>query len=220
MAESLCDQAMEAAPDIALGLLPSDEAARLSAHSQHCDSCRAEIESYDAVARGLADLVPGTEPPLGFDRRVLAKLAIGPSDDLRAGPRHRRRYAVATLAAAAVAAIAALGGWSASHSTGPEHYPKAISAVFHQGGRQIGELSLYRSKGGWWLSVDVHGAGGSGMVTCEMTGTDGSIHRLGSFDLVKGNGSWEVPDPGGPAGISGAILVQQGGLVLASASFR
>ena len=75
----------------------------------------------DSVSTRLIELVPGTEPPLGFDRRVLARVRQsrpGPTGGL---VRRRPLFAAAAGAAAVVALVFGSLGWFAGrnddHST-------------------------------------------------------------------------------------------------------
>jgi hypothetical protein len=177
------------------------------------------------VATRLVELVPGTEPPLGFDKRVLARVR-----DVPAGSRsHRfgrlrvgRARLLAGIAAVAAAAALVFGsvGWlmgHSAHSSSSSHRPLA-DAAFHQDGRDVGEVYAYRDDP-MWLTMTVHGVRGGPRVTCELVATDGRLTELGSFDLVDGMGSWGAPDPGGLAHIAGARLVDSRGQVLATATF-
>jgi hypothetical protein len=68
--------------------------------------------------------------------------------------------------------------------------------------------------------MTVDGATGAERVTCELVGKDGSITRLGTFDLVGGSGSWGAPDRAGLTGMVEARLVGADGQVIATAVFR
>jgi hypothetical protein len=173
-----------------------------------------------SVGARLPDLVPGTEPPLGFDRRVLARVgqAGGPRQSRWVGRRARLLTGVASVAAAAALIFGSLG-WFAGRTTAHRPPPATLTAHFLQGTRDVGEV--YASGGNPpWLRMEVHGATGTEKVTCELLSTNGTVMRLGSFDLVGGSGSWGAPDGTGPTGVSGVRLVGSGGQVIATALFR
>ena len=88
MSDFTCAQVNEAAAEFALGILAPDERESVEAHLQRCPTCRLEVESMQSVGTQLLDLVPGTEPPLGFDRRVLSRVKPAPPD----GYLWRRRH--------------------------------------------------------------------------------------------------------------------------------
>jgi hypothetical protein len=218
-----CDQARDAAAEYALDILESGPRSELAAHLLRCPACRAEVEALSGVATRLIELVPGTEPPLGFDRRVMARVQnIKPS--LRSGRISRlqvRRPRLATGIAALVAAAAIVFGpigWFMGHSSHSSSPRRLTDAAFQQGSRNVGELDAYGDHP-MWLTMTVHGVQGGPRVTCELVATGGKITPLGSFDLVDGSGSWGAPDPAGLAGVTGARLVDGNGHVLATATF-
>ncbi len=71
MHEMTCLEVNESVPEFTLGILTPDEHDSVAAHLRACPACRLEVESMQSVSEQLLDLIPGTEPPLGFDRRVL-----------------------------------------------------------------------------------------------------------------------------------------------------
>jgi predicted anti-sigma-YlaC factor YlaD len=92
------------------GLLPGDEAVRVTAHLRSCDSCRAEADAFRAVFASLEDL-PLEDVPPRLESRILD--AVLPS-------RRRRRWVrtagwayAGSLAAcvAAGAAVSAAPAW-------------------------------------------------------------------------------------------------------------
>ena len=95
MTELTCAQVSEVSGEFALRILPDEQRAAVAAHLLRCPHCRREVDQMTAIGNQLLELLPGTEPPLGFDRRVLARIR----------PRHRRPF----LAAAAAGAAAAIG---------------------------------------------------------------------------------------------------------------
>ena len=228
MTDLTCTEVRNASAEYALDILEPHQRSALAAHLLRCPTCRAEVESMNGVATRLLELVPGTEPPLGFDRRVLARVrdlspAPGPSRWIGGRERHgshrrpRLLVAVAAVAAAAALVFGSLG-WFMGHSG---HYTSnrvLAEAAFHQGPREVGSVYVYRGNPEW-LDMTVSGVKGAPKVTCELIGADGSRVRLGSFDLVGGSGSWGAPDRWGLTGITGAALVGSDGRVIATATF-
>ena len=214
MAESNCDVAGESLAELALGTLRGDELITVSAHVEHCNDCRREVTAMLPVASQLLELIPGTEPPLGFDRRVLSRV-----EQAERGPgRFARRRTVITAVAAAVAVIVGVSTWLAVPGGASHRQNRAqVAADFVQRGRDVGKIEAHGTP--LWLTVTVRGTGISGPVTCEVVHDDGSVTTMGSFDLVGGSGTWSTPDPGGMAHVARAELVDPAGDVVAVASF-
>jgi hypothetical protein len=217
MTSPTCAEVRDQAAEFALDILPAEERSAMAAHLLRCPECRAEVDAMTAVGSRLLNLVPGTEPPLGFDRRVLAH--VRPAG--RFGPRllvHRSRLAAAVAAAAAaVVLLGASLGWFQGGSSSPQSPKAVLAAAFMQQGRNVGEVYAYANP--TWLSMTVHGVTGVRKVTCELISKDGKVTTVGSFDLANGGGSWGALDRGGLAGITGARLVSGTGQVIATADF-
>jgi len=77
--ELTCAAARRLAPDLALGLLPGAERARLLAHLAGCPSCDALVAELADVADSLLLLAPGADPPPGFESAVLARIDAEPA---------------------------------------------------------------------------------------------------------------------------------------------
>jgi hypothetical protein len=224
MTDLTCARARDAAAEYALDILDADERSALAAHLLRCPSCRAEVDAMSGVATRLIELVPGTEPPLGFDQRVMTRVRdITPTGSRRLVPlRTRRARLLAGIAAVAAAVALVFGsvGWLMGHSSHSASQHTLSDAVFHQGGRDVGEVYVYRdAREPMWLTMKVHDVKGGPAVTCELVAADGRTTPVGSFDLVDGSGSWGAPDPGGLAGITGARLLDRHGRLLATATF-
>lgn len=96
-----CADVREVAPELALGSLAGAERAEALAHIESCARCRAFLGELTDAGDAFTLLVAETEPPAGFEQRVLQALA---------GRRRRGRVRRTALgaAAAAVAAAAAI----------------------------------------------------------------------------------------------------------------
>jgi hypothetical protein len=211
-----CADVRPAAAEYALAILPTEDRHQVTAHLLHCEACRAEVDAMRSVGERLLDLVPGTEPPLGFDRRVLER--VRPSGaGARAGAFARRRpRAVMVGAVAAVAAAVALSLVAVGLGAGARHRPQAVlSAVFWQKGHQVGSVYAYAGHPPW-LSMQVAGSSWTGRVTCEVVGPRGQVTVVGSFDLVGGSGEWGAPDPAGVGQVTAVRLVNSRGVVVAT----
>lgn len=213
MVDPGCTSVRESLAELALGILRGDELREATAHLEHCRDCQREVAGMLPVASQLLELIPGTEPPLGFDRRVLREVAPPDRRTLLIA-RHR---ALLAAVAAAVAAVIGVSGWLAERGTGTSGVHPQLAAALTAQGHDVGSIEAYGRP--LWLKVTVHGAGVSGAVTCEVVHRDGSVTRMGSFDLVSGSGTWSTPDTGNMAGITGARLVDADGHVVAVARF-
>jgi hypothetical protein len=208
--EMTCFEVNESAPEFALGILTPEEQESVGAHLRACPTCRLEVESMQSVSDQLLDLIPGTEPPLGFDRRVLSRVG----SPLK--PARRRFRMIATLAAAAVIAIAATIGADAGRSSHPA--PVLASAVLYHGSERVGQVYV-RGGNPPWIAMTMHSVATDGKITCEVVGTDGSVTKVGTFGFEYGRGSWSTPDPAIRSGLAGVRLVDDHGDVVASARF-
>jgi hypothetical protein len=214
MREMNCSQVQDAAAEFALDVLDPEERSIVAAHLIRCSACRAEVDSMQAAAGRLLDLVPGTEPPLGFDRRVMKRVDS-------AGLRSRRRWrtALVTAAAAVFIVVGATVGVVETNSSHPAT-PHLVSAAFiATGGQQVGEIKLYPAGRPPWVSMAIRGVAVHGPVSCQLIDHDGTVITLGSFALVNGMGSWGAPDRWSTYDMSGARLVDATGQVLARATF-
>ena len=211
MIEISCADVRDSAAEFALDILPSDERAVIAAHMLRCPACRLEIESMENVGTRLLELVPGTEPPLGFDRRVLARVSQ-PQNPLR----RRYRMIVTVAAAAAIAVGATVGSMDAGRSTHPTQH--LLAAALMQGQRSVGEVDITAGSPPW-VSMTVKNTGATGTITCELIGTDGSVTVVGHFELYHGGGSWAARDNATSTGASGIRLVDGQGRVIAAANF-
>ena len=166
MAERTCDEIQEAAAEFALRSLPQPQRGQVDAHLLGCRDCGDEVAALSEIATRLLYIVPGTEPPLGFDRLCW----------LRVNPRRRTR-AVARATAAAVAICLLLAG-TVLDITGRSHpavTPPGLVGIFRENGVPVGTIAA----GGHplWVSVNVRGLAVSGSVPCQLVGGRSSERR-------------------------------------------
>ena len=74
MSSAGCEEFRELEVEFALGILPGRERMAALAHLSRCPACRSEADHLSALCDGLVDLLPGANPPPGFDRAVAAHL--------------------------------------------------------------------------------------------------------------------------------------------------
>ncbi|WP_199791353.1 anti-sigma factor family protein [Streptomyces sp. 142MFCol3.1] len=72
--EVTCEKVREVGTELALGVLPGRERAGAVAHLDECAGCREYVEQLTLVGDGLIGLLPGSEPPVGFEARVAQSL--------------------------------------------------------------------------------------------------------------------------------------------------
>lgn len=221
-----CEQLREIGAELALGLLPATERAEAMDHLELCPACREYVHELTATSDALLDLVPGSEPPVGFEDRVIDRLGLSP------GRRTRRRELRRRLVLAAAAAAAGLafggGGWVLGASVGrpvpvapivsPVH-PRLLTAQLAHAGQSFGQVYLYTGASPWlYMAVDADGH--SGTVHCQLQRADGSIVKVGSFALNhEGYGFWGGPYLAGSSPVTGVRLLNADGSLLASAAF-
>jgi hypothetical protein len=200
-----CMSLREAAPDVALGLLTGEERAVALAHLERCEACRAEVAALAVTADEVLLAAPEATPPAGFDTRVLAGLAehraAGSGAQVtrsagRAG--HRRRVAVAALAAAAIALVVA--GLAAVVARDEPSVPAAATVEMRTGrGRVIGDATLTGSEPAlvtvevpeWEALVDTWGEPPSGSYWLAVETRDGERTLREAPSDGEGDG-WSV----------------------------
>lgn len=210
MTDFTCTEARDLVAEYSLGILEPALTRRMSEHIAGCMACRHEVDETEGVGDQLLDLIPDAEPPLGFDRAVIA--AIGQRPD------RRRRHRVFAGVGALAAAVAAVVGVAVTTLTGQHHVRSLeLTAVFFQGDRPVG--TVYIGGHPAWVNMSVDHAKLTGMVACQLISRNGSVTTIGDFQLVDGSGKWSAPDPAANPQIVGARLIAPDGTVMATASF-
>ena len=205
----------ELAPELALDMLTGYERARAHAHLGTCQQCREYVRSLTGVGDQLLTLVPGVEPPVGFEDRVLAMMGF-PAQRM---PR-RRRWTTLVAAAAVAAVVFSVGGWAVGRlTTSPA--PVAAEMRFAQfrgdSGRQVGQVFTYGGSPSWvYMSVT---NGSATTVTCQLEERDGELVPIGSFPLTGGKGFWGRKVDVDLSTVVGARLVTAQDAVVATATF-
>ncbi|HLN05640.1 MAG TPA: zf-HC2 domain-containing protein [Acidimicrobiales bacterium] len=223
-----CDRYADDLPELELGILTGRERAQALAHVEGCPSCHAEMEQLSLAADSLLEVVPGVEPPLGFEVRLMERL--GMASGLRERVRRQLRLRQFSVVMACVLLLAVgLGvgaGWLVRGGQNPTTGRSAFGtgrggsieteSLLHAG-RTLGNVTLYSGRTAW-LFMTVDDGSWSGKATCEARLVDGKVLQLGTFWLDNGYGAWGVTLPAGTGHILTASVVTDGG-VLASARF-
>ncbi|WP_330350870.1 hypothetical protein [Streptomyces sp. NBC_00582] len=222
-----CQRLQDVAAELALGVLPAQERAAALAHLQHCPACRENVRELARMADELIHLIPGREPPVGFETRVLERIGVPPRPRRRT---LRQRFALG-LAACAAAASLAVGGWavgvtsvSAPSATGPD---RLVSADLTSHSRDVGRVVAHTSRPQWiYMSVDADDLPARartafhGTLTCQIERADGSTTTLGTFSPAAGYAQWGAPYPTGTAPVTQVHLLAADHTVVASATLR
>lgn len=229
-----CEEFASVAAELALGVLTGRERARALAHLDHCDACREDVSQLTSAGEQLLSLLPTSEPPPGFETRVMERIGLAPpapDPEPVAGSRARQRRQrpwlrisrtrrlLAVAAAAAAIVAGGVGGWGL-HGTSTQVAGAPLShADFVSTSHQTaGKIFAYAGNPGWlYMSVDVNS--GTGNVICQVLGRDGRVTTVGSFRLENGYGSWGSAMPAGTGALAGARLLSADGTVLATARF-
>jgi len=216
--------------ELALGILTGRDRALALAHVEGCPACQGEVEQLSLAADSMLEAVPGVEPPLGFETRLMDGLRAGRTGRARLRPgRHLR---LSPLVVGCLLFVAAVGvgtgaGWLARGATkqptpvangfGTEAGGRFETASLLAGGRELGSVTVYSGKKSW-LFMSLYDGSWSGKATCLVRLADGTSIALGTFWLDGGYGAWGVSLPSGTGRIRSASVVTDGG-VLASARF-
>ncbi len=189
-----CQQARDAAPELALGVLAGAERAEVLIHLGHCLPCQAYVAELTEAADALPLVAPEREPPAGFEDRVLATL-----DD---GTRSRRRRWVASIAvAAAAAAILSItivrvidAGSGPSAVQGNVTAPAVMRArmVSDRSGEPVGWAHV---SGGHAVALNVSYGLEGGNYDIEVRPPSGDAVVIGDMTYEGAQGSWAGTSP-------------------------
>lgn len=183
-AESGCIEFKDTVAELAVGALGGGERARAVAHLSACPSCRHEAAELTRVADDLLLLAPETEPPPGFESRVLARLGEHRE--------HRRpaRPGLRMLAAAAALIVAAMGGGVAARVTASDDGPPPVRTALALSASGRSTCRVFVTGGdpaSLVLTLDGP-AGRSSDYVVEAQPAEGKAIPLGRFSLTDGRG--------------------------------
>jgi hypothetical protein len=226
-----CPRLRDIAAEAALGVLPAEERAAALAHLQRCPACLENVRELARTADELLHLIPGREPPPGFESRVLQR--IGLSAPQRRRRTLHRRFALGIAGAAAAAALA-MGGWaigvtsgSAPSAVGTARPDRLLSADLTSHSRDVGRVFAYTGGPNWvYVSVDADDlpararAALDGTLTCQIERADGSTTTIGTFSLAAGYAQWVAPYPAGSPPVTEVHLLAADSSVVASATLH
>jgi hypothetical protein len=217
-----CSQVSDLVAELALGVLDGEARGSALAHIERCAQCRLEVARSTEVVEALVLLTPGSEPPAGFDARVLERLDAARRAS-KPGTRRRRRplsmvLVTTLLAVGAVFLLPALvaGG---DHGT-----PVATATMRTATGDTVGTGFLHRGAPAW-IVVTVPGwlrpgpaPYGSATYTVRIARRDGSSSVVpAAFDA---NGTWASSLTDHAGGVASVAIVDHQGHVWCTGRFR
>lgn len=181
-------------PEFALGTLTGEERAGVLEHLGGCAECRRELQSLVEVGDELLVLAPMAEPPVGFESRVMERLA---SD----APSRRRARRLALFAAALLVAASLAGGgvylFGGSDRELADSYRDTLGVadgryvaarpLLGNDGRDVGYVFGYQGSPSWIFCVVR--AGDDGTYDIEVT-TASDRWVSGDIDVRDGAGTW------------------------------
>jgi hypothetical protein len=216
-----CDETRDITTELALGIASGEERARALDHVAGCPACRQELERLAAIADDMLVLAPESEPPPGFEARVLR--AMAPRPRRRRWLRQRLTLPAAGLAGAALASAALLLSFNSDRQLANE-YRQALSAAHGSAFAAVplrdtaraahGSVSLYKGSPSW-LVVTVDGAPRERVARAEIVSRSGRRVPLRAFRLTAGVWGGALPIPFDQVA-SVQLLSEQGRSLLAA----
>jgi hypothetical protein len=196
-----CATIREALPEVALGIADGQQRALALEHIAGCPDCRRDLEQISSLTDDLIALAPQREPPVGFENRVLGRLAR----QTRRRPARRRLRRLAFAAAVPAVAAATALAMSISYSSDlrlAAQYRAALqdahgtffqSARLHAPAGQIAGIVFAYQGSPSWLFYTLHGPYSGGRYNEQIVTRSGTTLTLPAFALV--DGSWGIATP-------------------------
>lgn len=179
---------------LVLGEGEPSERARMAVHVARCAECRQE---YDALVEAVGQVLtagPAVHPPLGFDSRVVARMAP------EARSRRPRRWMWLAAAAAMLAVVVPVAAWAVAGGDAESTTDGSVAALrLAPGGSPVGTVSIADVGGRAVMVVALVDAPEAVSYFCRTRFADGTTFDSDAWP--SGNGAWVVPLPdtgGGP----------------------
>lgn len=205
MTERDCARLREVGAELALGVLPGRDRALATEHLKDCPACERYVGQLATISDRLTGLVPGVEPPVGFEQRVLRRM----------GQPARKRWPWLVTGFVALAIGFAGVGWVLHGILHPE---ELTSSSVSSAGRAVGEVFVYADSHPW-LYVELSALGVNGTMSCQVRLDDGTAVMVGSFPVVGGSGQWAGPAPVADGHLVEVRILGPDGLVVGTALF-
>lgn len=205
-----CDAVRSDLPELALGVLDGPDRARVLAHVRDCPRCTDELAGLAATVDAVATTAT-TDPPPGFESRVLARLD-GPAQPVR---RHR----AALLAAAAVLLVVVAAGLVAVVGLGRDD-PTAsrTAAMTTPSGDVVGHIRVTGDPAEVLVAAPGWSAGEGGPYRLRVTTTAGRVVDDDQVTLTEGYAGYGIGDVAA-ADIDRIEMIDPEGRVVCSAVF-
>ena len=213
-----CEAINEDLLEFALGTISGRDRTRVLDHLESCVRCSAELESLAAVNDAMLALAPQAEPPLGFESRLVERIH---EENVSASP--LRRHGILWLASAAVLlAVVAFGlGTTMNHVSGSTRYASSRPSMAQLTSHGIVTGQVFVSPGHpSWIYMTLDDGNWSGTAWCRVTLKNGNVKTVGRFVLTNGYGAWTAPLRVALSEVRSAQLVDEKGIVLASATLH
>jgi hypothetical protein len=212
-----CAETRERLPEFSLGVIDGAERADVVVHLAQCSACRSVATEYGATADALSELTGETEPPQGFESRVLDRL----HNERLARPRRGgwKTLAVAAALAAAIV-IASVAAVRLVDASGPASHKQSLQTAQMIGNRGMHAGKAFLTEGSDpYLFVALNYGMPPGTYGITTVAADGQTAQIGSINIVRGAGSW-AGDAHVPAGaLAWVRIVRPDGHTLCSAKF-
>jgi hypothetical protein len=209
-----CNDARDAAPELALGTLDGGERAELLRHLSICPACRDETARLVETAEAIGLLAAPVLPSVGFEDRVLAAMGLGTRSISR-----RRRWltrSAVVLAAAVIGALLAIGGVALFRDDQPSVASVTTAKMTGTGGVVVG--TAYVSPGNPALvvvKVDYPYTGD--VYRLEAVHAGGQVDTLGNLAAAANGTGWRWSGLAPGAAVEALRVVDAGGNVTCEA---
>ena len=183
--------------ELASGVLTGPARGEALAHLSGCPACARHVAELAEAADAVLLAGPDSEPPLGFEARVVESIAGRKPRPRRVRSRRarsRRRVFGALAVAAGLIAVAGVGSLLAIDHR--DQAPKVVRAAMMRtgDGRNVG--FVYASS--HHVVLQMSGLRGTGDYRVVATLKSGAFKQIGNIKLVGGEGKADLTAPAGP----------------------
>lgn len=187
-----CAQLEDLAAELALGTISGAERAAALDHLAGCAPCRNLVDQLARAADSLLLLAPETEPPPGFESRVLSRMRVAASPVISLASRRRRRALVGVAAVALVAGLSVGGAAVLDDDRRPSDVRTALASDV--GGRWTCRAVVYGDDPTWLVvSLDrTDDLSATFSVEAVHTGRPTPV-PVGALTIDQGHGTFARP---------------------------
>lgn len=211
------EQAGDDLAELALGVLAGERRTAVLTHVEHCAACRHELLELTHALDGVLLATPASQPPPGFEKRVLAAVTPERARLRTALPAVPARRVAIAAALVVLAGAAAAGTAIAVGDSAPTAPSTARAAALRAGGAVRGEVVV--TTGATPLLMMSLGSGSwPAWVTCEVLTGSGRPLDVGRWAPSAG-AAWSTRLGINASAVVGTRLIADDGTVLATARF-